>query len=80
MAGIVPSGVQVPRIVPLLATLAILAYVNRAAPRILPAIFALLVLYAAVTNVPRAQALLGGFDDAVARLIHPSSPPGPRRS
>lgn len=63
---------SVPRIVPLLATLAVLVYVNRTAPQILPAILSLLVLYAALTNLPRAQALLGGFDESLARLIHPA--------
>jgi hypothetical protein len=69
---------QVPRILVLLSTLAVLVYVNRTAPRILPAVLALLVLYAALTNLPRAQALLGGFDDALARVIHPSTSTGPR--
>lgn len=75
---------QVPRIVSLIAALALLAWVNREAPRILPAVLALVVLYAALTNLERAEALLGGGQAALGRLIHPSTAPrrspGPRPS
>lgn len=75
---------QVPRIVSLIAALALLAWVNREAPRILPAVLALVALYAALTNLERAEALLSGGQAALGRLIHPATAPrrspGPRPS
>lgn len=75
---------QVPRIVSLIAALALLAWVNREAPRILPAVLALVVLYVGLTNVPRVQSLIGGGQASLARLIHPATVPrrrpGPRPS
>jgi hypothetical protein len=75
MTASLPTGAaHVPRIVALLASLALLVWVNREAPRILPAILALVVLYAALTNVERAQALIGSAEESLAKLIHPSTP------
>ncbi len=47
-----------PRIVDIVAALALLYLVNREAPRILPMVLGLLVLYALLTNVPRFTALV----------------------
>jgi len=69
-------GTGTPRVVPLLYAAVLLVAINRAAPRLLPAVLFLLVLYAALTNLPRAEALLGGIDDALARIIRPSSASG----
>ncbi len=68
-----------PRILGLIATVAALVYVNRAAPSILPAVLGLVVLYAAITNLDRAQWLIGQGPGSLARLIHPSTPATTRR-
>ena len=71
-----PAGsAHVPRVVALLASLALLVWVNHSAPRILPAVLALVVLYAALTNLERAQALIESGPAALGRLIHPSTTP-----
>lgn len=66
---------HVPRIVQLLSAVALLVWVNREAPRILPAILSLVVLYVALTNLQRAEELVGIAEDGLGRLIHPSTPP-----
>lgn len=65
---------HVPRVVQLLSAVALLVWVNREAPRILPAILALVVLYVALTNVQRAEELVGIAETGLARLIHPVVP------
>ena len=66
---------HVPRIIQLLAAIGLLVWVNREAPRILPAMLALVVLYVALTNVERAEELVGMAEDSLARLIHPTTRP-----
>lgn len=75
-----PASTRVPRVVGLLFLVAVLYGLNQVAPRILPAILGLLVLYAAVTNVGRAEALIGSIDASLGGLIQPAYhkplPPG----
>lgn len=60
-----------PRIVPLLAFVGLFWYVNVAAPRILPGILVLLVLYAALTNTDRVALLFGSAERSVATRFKP---------
>jgi hypothetical protein len=60
-----------PRIVGLLATVGLLVWVNRTAPRIVPAVLGILVLYAALANIDRVTALIGSFQGSLDRLYRP---------
>jgi hypothetical protein len=63
---------RLPRIVPLVATLAVAAWVNdRTKNEILPAVLGILVLYAALTNIDRATALIRSFQGSLGRLYEP---------
>jgi len=72
-----PGEAHLPRIVAVISAIALLAWANREAPRILPAVLMLLVLYAALTNLDRAEQLLGQGEAALGRLYHPSTPSKP---
>lgn len=70
-----------PRIVAVLAVLALLYGANIVAPKIIPAVIGLLVLYALLTNVPRFVALLDAGQASLESVIAPNSvlrrlPPG----
>ncbi len=61
------APVRVPRILSLLGFVGVLWVVNTAAPRIVPAILGLLVLYVALTNITRVEALFANLDAAIVR-------------
>ena len=58
---------KLPRIVGLLAFVGILWWVNQSAPRIIPGILVLLVLYAALTHVPAVEGLFGSAQTSVTK-------------
>lgn len=63
---------HLPRIVGLVATLALLVWVNdNTKSRILPAVLGILVLYTALTNIDRATALIGSLQGSLGRLYQP---------
>lgn len=63
---------HLPRIVGLIATLALLVWANQATrPRIVLAVIGILVLYAALTNVDRVTALIGSFQGSLRGLYQP---------
>ncbi len=53
---------RVPRVVSLLAFVGILWYLNETAPRLIPAVLGLLVLYVALTNLERVNQLFGSAE------------------
>lgn len=70
-----------PRIVGILAVLALLYGANMVAPKIIPAVLGLLVLYALLTNVPRFVTLIDQGQASLEKVIAPNSvlrrlPPG----
>lgn len=69
---------RLPRIVDILAALTLLYLVNREAPRILPAVLGLIILYALLTNVPRAVALIDQGQSSLGRVIRPDPAAGHR--
>jgi hypothetical protein len=77
-----PAPVKVPRILSLIAFVGILWYVNQSAPRLVPAVLGLVVLYVALTHVPRVSALLGSAEGSVATAFTPPAaarPPSRQR-
>lgn len=66
------AALHLPRIVPILATVALLYLVNQAAPRILPTVLGLLVLYALLANVPRFVALVDSGNAGLSKLVQPA--------
>lgn len=65
--------VQLPRFLGLIAALGLLLWVNdKTNWRVVPATLGLVVLYAALTNVDRAQALIGSVVTSTQSAFHPA--------
>lgn len=65
---------KVPRIVTLVAFGAGIVWANRAFPDLIPAILILVLLYVALTNLDRVDALLGGFETSVTKGFAAATP------
>lgn len=63
---VAPPAPKVPRIITLLAFGAGIVWANSEFPEAIPAILLLVLLYVALTNIDRVDALLGGFESSVA--------------
>lgn len=61
------APVRLPRILSLLAVVGVLWYVNSTAPRIVPSVLLLLLLYVALTNITRVEALFGSLEASIVR-------------
>lgn len=78
-SGAIGTVTRVPRILSLLAFVGILWYVNQSAPRVVPAVLGLIVLYVALTHVGRVSALFGSAETSVATAFAPPAPKAGRR-
>jgi hypothetical protein len=74
-----PDHPHTPRIVGVILGGAALVAVYQRAPHVIVPVLWLVVLYAAVTNLDRANWLIEQGPTALGRLIHPSTPATTRR-
>ena len=61
------APVRLPRIVALIAFVGLFWWTNQAAPRIVPGILLVIVLYVVLTNITRTESLFGAFESSIAR-------------